>query len=267
VNASIFAAMLPLIVACGGNSPQENAVPVRHSGGLIAFESNRDAQFHIYAIAPNGELRRLTNGPDQDGSPAWSPDGRRLVFVRTGGTGNGVAQRAFYVMNSDGSDLRRLSASYAVDDAPVWSPDGGKIAFTRHLGEGVVDLYVMDARSGARRRLALGGAEVLVQKAEKVARTVEHLLDAGAESDLAAAKALVPWIDQAYGKPTERVEHKYPTSIDELKDMDDEQLVRLVAEGRRKRLQRQGLEVVPDASDWRRRDPTLGVVGDLVDGE
>jgi hypothetical protein len=52
-----------------------------------------------------------------------------------------------------------------------------------------------------------------VQKAEKVARTVEHLLDAGAEGDLAAAKALVPWIDQAYGKPTERVEHKHAAHL------------------------------------------------------
>jgi hypothetical protein len=99
---------------------------------------------------------------------------------------------------------------------------------------------------------------VLIAKAEKVAKTVEHLLDAGAEGDLAAAKALVPWIDQAYGKPTERVEHKYPSSIDELEQMDEEQLARLVAEGRQRRLQ--GLQAVAEASGWRRRDPSLGVV-------
>jgi hypothetical protein len=107
-------------------------------------------------------------------------------------------------------------------------------------------------------------AEVLVQKAEKVARTVEHLLDAGAEGDLAAAKALVPWIDQAYGKPTERVEHKHPSSIDELEQMDEEQLERLVAQGREQR--RQSLRAVLDASDWRRRDPSLGVVDDETVG-
>jgi hypothetical protein len=32
----------------------------------------------------------------------------------------------------------------------------------------------------------------------------------------------VPWIDQAHGKPTDRVEHKYPSSIDELEQMDEE---------------------------------------------
>jgi hypothetical protein len=91
-------------------------------------------------------------------------------------------------------------------------------------------------------------------------RTVEHLLDAGAEGDLAAAMALAPWIDQAYGKPTERVERKYPSSIDDLEQMDEEQLARLVAEGRRQRLAAQGLQSVPDPSDWRRRDPSLGVI-------
>jgi hypothetical protein len=107
-------------------------------------------------------------------------------------------------------------------------------------------------------------AEVLVQKAEKVARTVENLLDAGAAGDLAAAKALVPWIDQAYGKPTERVEYKYPSSIDELEQMSEEELERLVAQGRQQRLQ--GLQAVPDASDWRRRDPPLGVVDGDISG-
>jgi hypothetical protein len=106
-------------------------------------------------------------------------------------------------------------------------------------------------------------AEVLVAEAEKVARTVRNLLDAGAKGDLNAAKALVPWIDQAYGKPTERVEHKLPSSVEELETMSEEQLERLVAQGRQRRLQ--GLRAVPDASDWRRRDPSLGVVGDTVD--
>jgi nucleotide-binding universal stress UspA family protein len=68
------------------------------------------------------------------------------------------------------------------------------------------------------------------------------------------------WIDQAYGKPTERVERKYPSSIDDLEQMDEEQLARLVAEGRRQRLAAQGLQSVPDPSDWRRRDPSLGVI-------
>ena len=102
---------------------------------------------------------------------------------------------------------------------------------------------------------------MLVQKAEKVARTVENLLDAGAAGDLAAAKALVPWIDQAYGKPTERVEHKHPSSLEEIEQMDEGELERLVARGRQRRLQ--GLQPVPEPADWRRREPTLGV----VDGE
>jgi hypothetical protein len=47
--------------------------------------------------------------------------------------------------------------------------------------------------------------------------------------------------------------------------MDEEQLARLVAEGRRQRLQ--SVQPVPEAADRRRRTPNLGVVGDVVDGE
>ena len=106
-------------------------------------------------------------------------------------------------------------------------------------------------------------AEKLAREAEKVDRTVGHLLDAAAAGDLAAAKALIPYFDQALGKPTERVEHKIPSSVEELEQMDEEQLERLVARGRQRRLQ--ALGPVSEPADWRRRDPAPGVVEDVVD--
>ena len=104
-------------------------------------------------------------------------------------------------------------------------------------------------------------AEKLVREAEKVDRAVGHLLDAAAAGDLAAAKALIPYFDQALGKPTERHELRVPSSVEEIEQLSTEELASLVAQGRQRRLQR--LPAVPDASDWRRRDTPLGV----VDGE
>jgi hypothetical protein len=70
---------------------------------------------------------------------------------------------------------------------------------------------------------------------------------------------LIPWIDQALGKPTERVEHRVPSSLDELEQMSTEELERLVAQGREQRSR-----AVPEPADWRRRDPSMGVVdGDI----
>ena len=59
--------------------------------------------------------------------------------------------------------------------------------------------------------------------------------------------------------PTERVEHRVPSSVEELEQMDDEQLERLVAEGRAQRLAAEGrhlraVEGEAKTSDWRRRE-------------
>jgi hypothetical protein len=129
----------------------------------------------------------------------------------------------------------------------------------RHLRLGLV---LQLQRLGTRSVVA----EALASEAEKVDRAVRHLVSAAADGDINAAKALIPWIDQGLGKPTERVEHRRPSSLEELEAMETSELERLVAEGRRKRIQAQGLQAVPDAPDWRRRDPSLGVVDGDVDG-
>ena len=73
--------------------------------------------------------------------PAWSPDGKRLVFLgkymtsKTNGTG--CICRALYVINSNGNGLRRPDATvrYGPADKVDWSPDGTTILFRTHPGE------------------------------------------------------------------------------------------------------------------------------------
>jgi hypothetical protein len=79
----------------------------------------------------------------------------------------------------------------------------------------------------------------LASEAEKVDRAVRFLVDAAANGDIAAAKALIPWIDQGLGRPVERVEHTAPTGLEDLEFMSTEELRRIVAEGRAKRLRRE----------------------------
>jgi hypothetical protein len=86
-------------------------------------------------------------------------------------------------------------------------------------------------------------AQALADEAEKVDRTVRHLLSAAAEGDLASAKALTAYFDQALGRPTERHEHRTPTGLEDLESMPHEELERLVAHGRAQRL---GLRAAPE---------------------
>jgi TolB protein len=68
--------------------------------------------------------------------PAWSPDGRRLVFLEKSANGGTCVCRTLYVVNADGSGLRRLTPpSIRPGDKIDWSPDGSTILFRSHPGE------------------------------------------------------------------------------------------------------------------------------------
>ena len=103
--ALLVAALLSLPATADAAFPGGN--------GRIAYSYAGD----IWTIDPDGTgAAQLTDGGDQDVSPDWSPDGRRIAFTR----GSNV-----FVMNVDGSNLHFLVNGRG----PAWSPDGARIAF------------------------------------------------------------------------------------------------------------------------------------------
>jgi TolB protein len=93
-------------------------------------------------------------------APAWSPDGRTIVFV-SWRDGNGEV----YAMDADGSSPRNLTKHPAKDVQPAWSPDGRSIAFVsirspshctgpgRCWPDRESDIYVMNADGSRKRNL------------------------------------------------------------------------------------------------------------------
>ena len=81
-------------------------------------------------------------------APAWSRDGRTIVFV-SWRDGN----REVYAMDADGSGPRNLTQHPARDVRPAWSPNGRRIAFVS-LRDGNAEVYVMNADGSRQRRLA-----------------------------------------------------------------------------------------------------------------
>ena len=123
----------------------------------IAFVSDRDRNYEIYLMDDNGKNQRnLTNHPDRDLAPSWSPDGKRIAFIsdRDGHVPKGRVLPNFeiYVMDADGRNQQNLTNHPSHDSSPSWSPDGKRIAFVsgrdRFLdihGFPTSEIYVMDA--------------------------------------------------------------------------------------------------------------------------
>ena len=123
----------------------------------IAFVSDRDGNYDIYVMDADGRnLRRLTNHPDIDSLPSWSPDGKRIVFAskRDGHVDaiHGFATNEIYVMDADGDNPQNLTNNPQEDWYPSWSPDGQQIAFSSER-DGNYEIYVMDADGGNPQNL------------------------------------------------------------------------------------------------------------------
>ena len=74
-----------------------------HHKPQIAFVSWRDGNSEIYVMDADGNNQiRLTNHPEEDSSPSWSPDGARIAFVSNRNGGN----RQIYVMDSNGKNVK-----------------------------------------------------------------------------------------------------------------------------------------------------------------
>ena len=84
----------------------------------------------------------------KDGSPAWSPDGKRIAFYseRDGNS-------EIYVMSAEGGAATRLTNSKADEGYPAWSPDGRTISFDSDR-DGNFDVFAMDVNGSNVRPLS-----------------------------------------------------------------------------------------------------------------
>jgi dipeptidyl aminopeptidase/acylaminoacyl peptidase len=94
----------------------------------------RGERQHLYLFdVESKKAEILTPGNFEERSPAWSPDGSRIAFIRTHGEGDVDKQPSydlFVIESKPGAQARQLTKTPAEElGRPAWSPDGKFIAY------------------------------------------------------------------------------------------------------------------------------------------
>jgi serine/threonine protein kinase len=105
------------------------------------------------------EYTQVTHFADSATSPALSPDGRLLTFIRGDSTFEGLGQ--VYLKELPDGDSVQLTSDRSAKMSPVFSPDGSRIAYTSVSNEFVWDTWLVPV-AGRTPRLWLANASGLM---------------------------------------------------------------------------------------------------------
>ncbi len=144
----VTTALILTLLALAAAQPTEAAFPGKN--GKIAFVSNRDAGAgEIYTIGPDGGAEtRITFPNGGSASPAYSPDGTKIAFMKS----NHIFVMPANGLNTDGSGATQITPPGTLNKEPTWSPDGTKIAYV--VQEADYEIYVTNADgTGTPQRL------------------------------------------------------------------------------------------------------------------
>lgn len=99
-------------------------------GKMIAFSGTGNGGTDLYLLdLTTNKVTQLTNTPDTENYPAFSPDGKSLVYQSSAGANQ---SRDLYLRSLDGKHIRQLTNTPATnDERPHFSPDGKRIVFSR----------------------------------------------------------------------------------------------------------------------------------------
>ena len=122
----------------------------------IAFSSARSAELQdiwIAGVAGEG-ARQLTHGPGRwQGSPSWSPNGKRVAFDSLSDDGH----FHIWAIDADGGEPRQLTATGRDESVPKWSHDGLWLYYSADEGAGR-DIWRMSVATGRRTQITNGGS-------------------------------------------------------------------------------------------------------------
>ena len=114
-----------------------------------------DSKSILQINADGSGQKTLLSNSQTFGSPAYSPDGKRIAYSRYAATtvnGYTVYSPDIFVTNLVDGTTKRIVGHSAYDTGPTWSPDGTRIAFESSRS-GKAQIYTVSASGGAVTRI------------------------------------------------------------------------------------------------------------------
>jgi tricorn protease len=124
-------------------------------GKKIVFASDRTGHEDLYLLeaddpdttdltkATKFKVKPLTQTPEAESDASFSPDGKRIAYLRTG---------QLWTMSTDGSNAKPLVADVQVFDYH-WSPDSKWLVYARTDGSYASELYIVPSAGGQPRNV------------------------------------------------------------------------------------------------------------------
>lgn len=121
----------------GAEVPPIIAMQRARRGGRLVFLDETGAR--------QADLTEIGPVPLRDHSPAWSPDGRWVVFASSRGRGDMLHTSLWIIAARAGAQPRRLTSGDFEDRDPAWLPGGTAVVFSSNRG-GSFQLWRLDLR-------------------------------------------------------------------------------------------------------------------------
>lgn len=171
----------------------------------------------LWTVTIDGTVRRLTRDDRfVHRSPAMSPDGRTIAFVRSYATDHVIREKLdhggptdLWTMPVAGGEPVNLTADWDLQaGSPMWSPDGRHVWFTAGIG-GERHLFRVPAAGGAVEQVTSGPRRLSGLTIDRAFRRIAYLVDVNE----APAEVHVANID---GTDERRITHIHDELLDEI---------------------------------------------------
>jgi Tol biopolymer transport system component len=159
----VVATLIVLSTACGPLPQDPLLRSLERKAGLIVYVGG-DGNIHTMDQG-GGNQKQITTDAGRDGSvfhtyqyPTWSPDSRKIAYVKVTGSSAGIESSHVLTAAPDGQDV--VEAYTSDQETPIylyWSPDSQRVTFLTANGpNGSLSLQMISTLGGESQLLDVG---------------------------------------------------------------------------------------------------------------